>query len=118
MRLSSRACVACVERPVCGEGPRAIYCEACVWLNWKFRERVMREVQRAIRLHELPPVSRFLCVDCGKPAVDYDHRDYLAPLAVEPLCRGCNLRRGPGSPFRDGQVQHFDLDCEGLHAPQ
>ena len=30
------------------------------------------------------------------PAENYDHRDYALPLAVEPVCVGCNLRRGPG----------------------
>jgi len=36
------------------------------------------------------------CVDCGQEAKHYDHRDYLKPLEVDPVCRGCNIRRGPG----------------------
>jgi hypothetical protein len=35
------------------------------------------------------------CVDCGAQARDYDHRDYNKPLEVNPVCRRCNLRRGP-----------------------
>jgi hypothetical protein len=35
------------------------------------------------------------CVDCGAQARDYDHRDYNKPLEVDPVCRRCNLRRGP-----------------------
>lgn len=37
------------------------------------------------------------CVDCGKPAESYDHRDYSKPLDVEPVCQGCNVRRGQAS---------------------
>lgn len=39
--------------------------------------------------------SGIACVDCGKPAHDYDHRDYRKPLEVVPVCRSCNLKRGP-----------------------
>ena len=38
------------------------------------------------------------CVDCGAPARDYDHRDYNKPLDVEPVCRRCNILRGPAIP--------------------
>ena len=34
------------------------------------------------------------CVDCGKIATDYEHRDYMKPLEVDPVCRKCNIRRG------------------------
>ena len=37
------------------------------------------------------------CVDCQGPAIEYDHRDYSKPLAVEPVCRRCNLSRGPAT---------------------
>lgn len=36
------------------------------------------------------------CVDCGKRAQCYDHRDYAKPLEVNPVCRSCNKFRGPG----------------------
>lgn len=52
-------------------------------------------VAKAIRHGELPKAKNCTCVDCGKPAFDYDHRDYLEPLNVVPVCRGCNQRRGP-----------------------
>lgn len=35
------------------------------------------------------------CVDCGQRAMDHEHRDYEKPLEVVPVCRGCNIRRGP-----------------------
>lgn len=34
------------------------------------------------------------CVDCGGIATMYDHRDYTKPLAVDPVCRTCNSKRG------------------------
>lgn len=37
------------------------------------------------------------CVDCGKPAQVYDHRDYNQPIKVDPVCQKCNLKRGPGA---------------------
>lgn len=36
------------------------------------------------------------CVDCGKRAQHWDHRDYLKPLEVDPVCASCNKKRGPG----------------------
>lgn len=35
------------------------------------------------------------CVDCGAVATQYEHRNYGRPLDVEPVCRTCNVRRGP-----------------------
>jgi len=37
------------------------------------------------------------CVDCGKPATDWEHRDYAKPLDVDPCCKSCNLRRKTAS---------------------
>jgi hypothetical protein len=47
----------------------------------------------------LPFAKNCICVDCGEPACDLDHRDYNKPLQVDPVCRRCNLRRGPAIPF-------------------
>lgn len=40
--------------------------------------------------------GKIKCVDCGRPARIYDHRDYSKPLDVEAVCDQCNGRRGPG----------------------
>lgn len=40
---------------------------------------------------EIKPIP---CVDCGEQAQCYDHRDYLEPLVVEPVCDPCNYHRG------------------------
>ena len=56
------------------------------------------EVKKAVKNGDLPPVSELKCVDCGKPAKHYDHRDYGKPLEVEPVCVSCNCKRGPAIP--------------------
>lgn len=66
-----------------------------------------KAVADAIRLNRLPHPSSLTCADCPAPAQQYDHRDYNAPLVVAPVCRRCNVRRGPaiGSPaFKHGSA--------------
>ena len=57
-------------------------------------------VHAAISKGLLTKASNCLCVDCGKQARDYDHRDYNKPLDVQPVCRRCNKLRGPAIPAR------------------
>lgn len=49
------------------------------------------------------------CTDCRSAASEYDHRDYNKPLQVEPVCRGCNARRGRALPkqWRPGEWQAY-----------
>lgn len=58
-------------------------------------------VGRAIKQGVLARPYAFACVDCGKRASQYDHRDYRRPLDVAPVCVGCNHRRGQALPFVD-----------------
>jgi len=71
----------------------------------RLQSRAGGKIQDAICRGSLPRVSTryrsefetiapIPCVDCGQQAQTYDHRDYLAPLAVEPVCDSCNYRRG------------------------
>lgn len=39
-------------------------------------------------------LSEISCTDCSKRATVYDHRDYDKPLDVDPVCYGCNSKRG------------------------
>ena len=55
-------------------------------------------VARAVKTGELKSPKECNCVDCGKAAMDYDHRDYAKPLDVVPVCRSCNKLRGPAKP--------------------
>lgn len=59
-------------------------------------ELAKRKVRIAIVAGMLPRASVFDCIDCGEPAKCYDHRDYRKPLDVEPVCVGCNKKRGSG----------------------
>lgn len=63
----------------------------------RIKERAGYMVRRAIRRGELRPPKEKGCVDCGGQATTYDHRDYSKPLDVDPVCMGCNIRRGPGA---------------------
>ena len=50
----------------------------------QWSHRAMALVRRAIHWKALRPPHHFLCVDCGNPALYYDHRNYAQPLRVEP----------------------------------
>ncbi len=51
--------------------------------------------KRLTTLQGLRQNGNVRCVDCGKKAGHYDHRDYNQPLDVQPVCESCNCRRGP-----------------------
>jgi hypothetical protein len=58
------------------------------------RQRAGSLVQLAIRHGLLTMQPDAKCVDCGKPADVWEHRDYARPLDVKPVCKGCNNRAG------------------------
>lgn len=60
---------------------------------------------RAIKKNLLPHWRGKLCVDCGKPAQCYDHRNYHYPLRVDPVCQRCNCKRGEGYPYLGTQTE-------------
>lgn len=62
------------------------------------------KIHNLVRQGKIPRACELLCVDCGKGATDYDHRDYTKPLEVAPTCRSCNRRRGPGYPYNQAQA--------------
>ena len=51
-------------------------------------------VHKEIKAGRLKPITECICVDCGRPAEHYDHRDYNRPIDVDPVCAVCNARRG------------------------
>lgn len=60
------------------------------------QDTALRATSLARRYNLLPTLDGLVrCTDCPKPATDYDHRDYDKPLSVEPVCHGCNIKRGP-----------------------
>lgn len=52
----------------------------------------------AVKSGKIPRPANCICVDCGKKAYCYDHRDYRAPHLVDPVCKKCDSKRGPGFP--------------------
>lgn len=71
-------------------------CTTCSIANRDDAQRAAHtEVARARRRGLLADPRTLQCADCGGAATEYEHREYAKPLEVEPVCRGCNLRRGP-----------------------
>ena len=89
-----RACV------VCGNPAKSVgskYCDSC--FTGAKPSLVEYAVTRAIRRGDLKPAKECVCVDCGRQAKHYDHRDYNKPLEVEPVCAKCNHARGHAIPY-------------------
>lgn len=70
------------------------FCNECRCKRVREAQAAIAEVHAAIRKGHLPAAKDHRCVDCGKPARDYEHRDYTKPLDVVPVCRSCNVKRG------------------------
>jgi len=97
----SKLCADC-NQEITGREQSARFC----WICSNLRPRKNGQAQAAYQLNKavrngiLPHFSKFNCVDCGKPAQCYEHRDYNKPLEVEPTCKSCNTRRGPAIPLK------------------
>ena len=73
------------------------YCFPCAYRREREPKRVSAYtlVHKSIKTGELKLLDgSVMCADCGKPASDYDHRDYFLPLTVSAVCRSCNHKRG------------------------
>lgn len=86
----------CIE---CGQPHRRVYgswrCFPCDKAVLRSRQAASRVVLDAIKAGAIPKASYLPCHYCGGTARDYEHRNYLLPLDVQPACRSCNLMRGP-----------------------
>ena len=99
----------------CGDRRRIFKCQTCgknhVNTDKAHNWRRMRCVQCSYYAHlifsmmggimnvaknrnAVAPLRGLKCVDCKRKATVYDHRRYLAPLVVEPVCHKCNTKRG------------------------
>lgn len=90
MQDGLRACLRCGE---VAYSPKAKYCCRC--MVGSKPASVEYAVYREVRDGRLKPIKQCICVDCGKPAQHYDHRDYNKPIDVVPVCAKCNSKRGP-----------------------
>lgn len=91
-------CGDCGKRfPRAGAGQ--VRCNPCSWIVEPGFSFVKNQVSKAVRSGELPNLKATYvpCTDCGSRADRYDHRDYLKPLSVDPVCHQCNRLRGPGA---------------------
>lgn len=79
----------------------------------KWRAHVGRSTRAAVLLGLLPDPVNCICVDCGRNAECYDHRDYSKPLDVDPVCLGCNSRRGRGDMPQPKVPSDFRLNERG-----
>ena len=107
-------CCACGEVEMATGGSNRFRCKSCVIAGrfaqpnprteWLGAARAQALVQIEISRGAIPHPKSLRCVDCDAPAVEYEHRDYNRPLHIEPICRSCNLKRGPAIP-RAGAVE-------------
>jgi hypothetical protein len=85
-------------------------CVLCSYEREKVRVRVRYKsrlaVAKAVKNGDLPRPDKCKCVDCGKRAFCYDHRDYTKPLDVSPVCKSCDAKRGAGFPY-DGYDSYW-----------
>jgi len=95
----------CIDCGICISRSRASSsakrCLPCVECDLKYKASGNRArgchsiVAIAVRYGILPKLDGVIqCVDCGGVASQYEHRDYMKPLDVDPVCRKCNAERG------------------------
>lgn len=65
-------------------------------IKWSNMNWAKSQVYKSVRARLIAPASWLSCKDCGSQAEVYDHRDYHKPLEIEPVCKACNFKRGPG----------------------
>lgn len=106
-------CIGCGERIDASSSAR-LFCGRCGNKQTTETRRAMGRVRAAIVRGDLPRPQGLPCADCGAPSYGYDHRDYARPLDVQPVCRGCNTRRGPALSAVVRQIpQSFQRRIEG-----
>lgn len=95
--MSRRYASVCVD---CGGNKADLHPlrQRCIPCDGNFSRQMLRAnavIGREVARGRLQPARTLQCVDCGRQALDWDHRDYSKPLEVEPTCRACNQKRGP-----------------------
>lgn len=102
-------CKICSKVELSKGGGKHFRCESCKGLGFRHpsacresitgRAAAQSTVAALIRSGSLSHPTNFQCVDCSCPATEYEHRNYNKPEQVEPICRSCNLKRGPAIPL-------------------
>lgn len=94
MRCVCRECGAVEVRSGCNAKFLCTACKPPLDPYTQAKRAAHAAVATARRAGKLPDPYELDCVDCGEPAIEYEHRDYSKPLDVVPICRRCNLLRG------------------------
>lgn len=94
-----RICQCCGTADISHRPHGARYCLECrnSGLVLAVPSRARAFTSALVKLGALPRADSQVCTDCGAPAEHYDHRDYVKPWEVDPVCAACNLERGPGA---------------------
>ena len=75
--------------------------------EWKKKQRFAAyKVRESKRKGYINSAAEHICVDCGRPAQVYDHRDYDKPLDIIPVCITCNKSRGPALPEHEPRTDY------------
>jgi hypothetical protein len=107
---NQKYCAVC-ERPI----TKPSYCITCHHAVSGARTRfVSGAIAREIKNGRMLPAKDHKCVDCGSQAKDYDHREYLKPLQVVPVCGRCNRLRGPTEDIKAFVAKHLDVSLDRL----
>jgi len=80
------------------------------------RNSAATKVKTAIRNGVIAPLDGLKCVDCGENAFCYDDRDYRKPLKVDPVCKSCDGRRGPGKPYLQYDSKEYKIALRNFKA--
>lgn len=99
--LPARQCARCGGDIPSSRRKGSPYCSCkCAADMTRLAQKAGAIVGAAKRRGELPRLDGSVaCIDCGKPAKHYEHRDYHKPLDVVPVCQSCNIKRGPVHTF-------------------
>ena len=94
--VSDSSCVRCTDARARKVAPQYA-ARLAQWGKDTGAAKARAEVRRAIKRGNIPSLKdrKTKCTDCGLVATEYDHRDYNRRLDVAPVCRSCNLLRGP-----------------------
>lgn len=105
MNSVSKSCLRCGSQDLPHQYLPIPFCQPCRNFRREEQTKATAKVNKFLIFTGLiPKAKERICVDCGDKAHDYDHRDYTEPLNVVPVCRSCNILRGPAydSHFRPG----------------
>lgn len=112
-RAVDHSCPACHE-PFLTHVKKGL-CPECRVARNRMAATAVSKIAVLIRQGKLHPASFYSCADCGNKADSYDHRDYLRPLMVTPVCRSCNSKRGYAEPFLTKLAAKHDLHHSSLY---